>query len=120
MLETVIEEEHLGLEFFGRCLRQRHTVGALKVRNVGQVFFEHHGFVVAAAVTAVAAAEDHGPQVEAVAQKFGEVLNARCLTGAAECEITDADHRHGGAEGFLPAVVVKEIAGLSPDTIREA
>jgi hypothetical protein len=119
MLEAIVQHQHLTLQFLHRDGGQRGAIRSLEMRYVREVLLEHERLVVGPLPAPVAAAEDRHAQV-ASAVEVGDVLDARCLAGAAHRQVADADDRDGGPEDALPAARVGEVAQPDGETVREA
>src|SRR5262249_25024860 len=119
VLEAVVEDEHLALQLLQGNPGERDAVGALQVRDVGQVLLQQQRLVVGAVVTAVPPAEDGDAEVP-FAVEVGDVLDAGGLAGAADGEVADADDGGADAPGAEQAAVVGEVAQADRQAVGQA
>ena len=120
MLEAVVQQQQLRRQFLDGDRRRRDPVGILQVRHVGQREFQLKGLVVQPPLLRpVAAAENRDANV-LPPQMPGDPLDHRRLAGAADGEIADAHHRHGGPMDLGGAAVVAAIAGPHDPAVGKA
>ena len=79
------------------------------MRHVGQVVFEDQRLVIRPRIGAVAAAQDGDLPVPG-AETAGDVFDTGRLAGAADGQVANTDHGHGGALGAFPAAVEQAVA----------
>ncbi len=108
MLEAVIKNKNLALQFLNGRVSQGHTVGPLQVRHVRQVLLQHQRLVIATTRTAVTSAEDGHTSIK-IAIEASHILDARRLAGAAGGQVADADDRHRHALASQPAAVIRDV-----------
>jgi hypothetical protein len=58
VLESVVEDQNLGVELLDRDSREHHAIRSGQVRTVGQIVLEHQGLVVRSSLRAIASASD--------------------------------------------------------------
>eukprot|EP00913_Durusdinium_trenchii_P035228 g32958.t1 len=140
VLETVVENEHLGIEFVGRVVRRADAIGVLQMRHAGAEVLEHPFFVVARRAggvsfrviliagtggltptarfeRSVAAAEQRDVDV-AREKPFRQKRDHRRFAGSACRDVADADDGNRRGVGFLPAEIKRPVPGAHADAVK--
>ena len=118
MLKAVVEDREFAFEFVDGDSCKRSTVAALKMRNVGQVFFEDATFVVKAFGLTVAPAEDRSTKAT-LARPAGDVFDHRRLAGTAERQVADGNDGDVGFFDLFPAEIKCPIADADTQAVSD-
>ena len=116
MLETIVENEQLGFEFFDRRRPDCDAIDALQMRHIGQVFFENHRLVVRPTVAAIPAAE-YRDLLAVVRTPTRNVFDARRFPRPAERDVPDTNHRHREFMHLAMAVVEQPVSDADTDPV---
>ena len=110
VLESIIKEQQLRIEILDSHFGGGDAIAVLYVRNGRQRVGKLQCFVVVLTIgRAVAAADNHDPHAR-ILQPLSQPLDHGRLPGAAQGEITDADHGHIHPVHFRRSAVVTTIA----------
>lgn len=94
MLETIIQDQDFTFEFFHGGRSQCGAIRPLEVWDIGEIFFQHHRFIIATIFRPIAAAQDRHLH-SAFSEETGYIFHAGSFSGSAQRQIANADHGSG-------------------------